>query len=343
MTGGVESPATGGATQPAARKGEGIDVAVLVVSCDRYADLWRPFFELFGKRWPDCPFPVFLGSNERTFAHPSVRPVMVGPDRDWSSNLQAMLSLLEAEYVILMLEDFLLTRRVDTSRVMSLASLVRERQLGSLRLVPYHSPFDLPGEPIPGVAGVTRVAHGHPYRVSAQAAIWRTDVLERHLIAGASPWEFELLGSMQSEEFGDEFWEVTEPVLWYEQAIEKGRWKPSGLAICADAGVSVDLTARPRFTEEELRAHFAEAERGVLRFARYHEALSHFRRGERRQGARVALRSLVADPAAAKMWGLLAFGLAGKRGTAWLERQNRRLKLNRGRRSLRAGGERSPG
>ena len=40
-------------------------VTLLVPSCDRYADLWPPFFALLRRQWPDCPFPVVVGSNHR--------------------------------------------------------------------------------------------------------------------------------------------------------------------------------------------------------------------------------------------------------------------------------------
>lgn len=47
--------------------GRAADVAVVVASCDAYADLWEPFFRLFRRYWPDCPYPVYLGSNFRTY------------------------------------------------------------------------------------------------------------------------------------------------------------------------------------------------------------------------------------------------------------------------------------
>ena len=34
--------------------------AILIVSCDKYSDLWDPFFKLFFKFWPDCPFNIYL-------------------------------------------------------------------------------------------------------------------------------------------------------------------------------------------------------------------------------------------------------------------------------------------
>jgi hypothetical protein len=33
-------------------------IAIPVVSCDKYSDLWQPFFALFDRFWPDCPLDI---------------------------------------------------------------------------------------------------------------------------------------------------------------------------------------------------------------------------------------------------------------------------------------------
>lgn len=38
-------------------------IAVLIVSCDKYSDLWDPFLRAFDRYWPDCPFTVSLLSS----------------------------------------------------------------------------------------------------------------------------------------------------------------------------------------------------------------------------------------------------------------------------------------
>src|SRR5438874_1592741 len=65
------------------------DVPVLVVSCDRYADLWRPFFELFWRRWPDFAGEIHLGSNYATYDHPRVQALRVGDDVTWAGSLMS--------------------------------------------------------------------------------------------------------------------------------------------------------------------------------------------------------------------------------------------------------------
>ena len=63
------------------------ETALLVVSCDNYRDAWEPFFTLLFKYWPECPYPVFLGSNKQTYKDNRITPIMIGEDIDYSSNL----------------------------------------------------------------------------------------------------------------------------------------------------------------------------------------------------------------------------------------------------------------
>ncbi len=80
--------------------------SILVVSCDRYRDLWAPFFTLFQRYWPDCDMPVYLGANFVQAEFAGVRTLKAGDDESWSKGLRFFLENIQTEYVLLMLEDF---------------------------------------------------------------------------------------------------------------------------------------------------------------------------------------------------------------------------------------------
>ena len=65
-------------------------VTLLVPSCDRYADVWAPFFALLRRNWPACPFRVVVASNHLPCSEPGVEPLCIGEDIDWSRGLRAM-------------------------------------------------------------------------------------------------------------------------------------------------------------------------------------------------------------------------------------------------------------
>src|SRR5258706_10429746 len=81
------------------------DVTILVLSCDKYRDLWKPFFYCFRKYWKNCPYPVYLGSNTLSYEDRKIQTILSGPDKDWSSSLLSILKKIETPYIFLWLDD----------------------------------------------------------------------------------------------------------------------------------------------------------------------------------------------------------------------------------------------
>lgn len=298
---------------------------VLVVSCDPYADLWRPFFDLFWRRWPDCRGPVYLGSNFVAFDDPRVRPLLVGKDVTWASSLRAMLDRIQSEYVILMLEDFFLMETVDNARVEGLADVAIAERVGCLRLYSIYPPE----HPVAGHSDLGAFEPGDWWRITAQAAIWRVDTLRQLLLPGFSAWDFELVGSQMSDFMPDRIWGVKTPALVYDHAVEKGKWRPQGLAICRAAGIDVDPSTRGAFTPEELQRHEAAGVDSARVAIRKIEAIRSFRKGQRMSGLRNVAWCLRAQPFSAQLWAIGVAGLLGPRPMEWLQRLDVRAKIAR--------------
>lgn len=248
------------------------EAAILVVSCDAYSDLWRPFFQLFRRHWPDCPFPVFLGSNHQMCPESGVTSICVGEDVSWADNLRRMLDQVPFPRIILFLEDFLLVRQVDTARIRSLVKMASDEQPACLRLYP-HPP---PSRQVRRKPGVGEIRRGDDYRVSTQVAVWDVKVLKALAWSGFSAWNFEIIGSLASNEMDAKFWSVYEPALDYRNGVWRGRWLPEGLDICSETRVDVDLGVRGVLNSEELE-HSQIGLRGIVR-ALLPDSLSHYRR-----------------------------------------------------------------
>ena len=286
-------------------------VPILVVSCDRYRDVWRPFFTLFFRRWPDCPFPVHLGTNHEHYDDPRVTTLNIGDDLSWASGVLSMLDALGSEYVMVFLEDFFLTEAVDTRRVVQLVELAQSRRSGCMRFAA-GPPLALPPtRPLQGHEGVGVIDPGEPWRVSAQIAVWRTDVLRRLLVPGLNAWQFEQLGTPLSERFPEEFLGLYEPAIHYLQGIEKGKWKSEGLAIFESIGEPVDLSARGFFTDEELGRHYAVHAAASSAYEPRLEAESLFLAGRRSAAVRAWKRYWRANRSSLRGYVVLLAGLLG--------------------------------
>jgi hypothetical protein len=282
------------------------------------------FFQVFRRYWPDCPFRVFLGTNHLGWDDPGVTVIRTGADTSWAAGVLRMLDALDTEHVILFLEDFLLQESVRSSEIMRLVRDGLEADVGCVRLSPLPAPSPPPPHPMRDRPWLGVVPRGTLYRVSAQPAIWRTDVLRRYLVPGFTPWEFELLGTQMSEFTEDTFWGPYEPAIVYDHAIEKGLWRDVGLEICRRAGVAVDLGARgrqPAGVDRDAWSHGPDANVGRLR------AVAAFGAGRRFDGIRSVGPLLARRPWATQLWAISAFGMMGPRAFAWLRRQNLRRRI----------------
>jgi hypothetical protein len=222
-----------------------VPAALLVVSCDAYQDLWEPFFTLLFRYWTDCPFRIYLGSNYLKYPDRRVEPLAIGEDRDWSSNLLQMLELMPAGGVLLLQEDFLIDRPVQTERVTRLIEYADVKQAACLRLMPIPGPDRMCADN----PDVGEIGKGADYRVSLQAAWWRKESLAAVARAGESPWQFEHLGSRRSNDLAAPFLSLREgteyPLDYYTTAVLRGYWEPGAVALCRREHIPVDLKRRP--------------------------------------------------------------------------------------------------
>lgn len=180
-------------------------VAILVVSCDAYRDLWEPFFQCFFKYWPDCPYPIYLGANSATYPDVRVNALIIGPDVDYASNLIAMLQRIEEPWVILWIEDRVLAAAVETTRITRLVAAAQERKAGFVKLIASH-PFAIPDDPSQEIGEIPK---GTRYRVCMTVGLWNKQVLLRLLRPGETAWQIERQGSKRSNDFTEGFWSLS--------------------------------------------------------------------------------------------------------------------------------------
>lgn len=226
--------------------------AILITSCDAFEDCWGPYAHGLHKYWPDCPFPVFLITNEKTFSDPSITSLRISPDRGWARNLRQAMDAVDAEILLYSHEDFWLSALVDTAEILDFAEHVAAGRADYIRLYPAPGP-DRPfaADPRLGV-----LADNAPYRTSLQTALWRKSVLQDLLRDDESCWGFELDGTPRSRNYGERFLCVqtkkaapgrNRPIgLHYVcTAINKGRWATEAVDYANREGLEIDFSNRP--------------------------------------------------------------------------------------------------
>lgn len=195
-------------------------VAVLVNSCDKYADIWPVFFHLFFKYWPDCPYPVFLGTNEKSYDDPRVTTLRVGPDKSWADSTMAMVAMLPATNLLWFLDDYLLWETVSTPEITDLYSRFLKLQANYLRLSPDGGSDQL--KPVIDEK-LLELLPGGGYRTSLDIAFWNREMLLKLLKSGESPWDMESVGGQRSDRYNG-FYATRSIIFQRTNGLERGKW-----------------------------------------------------------------------------------------------------------------------
>lgn len=172
---------------------------VFVITSDYYRWALAPFAHLFNTYWSALQPVVIAGFAKPPVALPKnfnfhqIAPQNY-PANKWSNGLIEFLLSVDDEHFVLMLEDYWLTRTVDTRGVSLCHDLMKDR--------PNILRFDLTddrqysGKKIErggyGSYDIIETPHGTPYQMSTQAGIWNRKLMLELLEPDKTAWEVEI-------------------------------------------------------------------------------------------------------------------------------------------------------
>lgn len=222
-------------------------VAVLVSSCDRFFDAWRPFAAFWRRHWPAdrLPWPVFLVTNHLPVRSDWLTPLPVGADRGWSDNLRLVLNRIDVDYLLYLQEDYFPTGPPDADQLAGLVARMAAEAVDVLCLRAMPPSYGAEAWPrVPGRDGsLCEVPAGSPWRGRLQAAFWRRTALQAALRPGESAWDFEARAAERLRSL--RAWTVTgqgtgaNALPYLASAIVRGLWTPEARRLCAEANVPI--------------------------------------------------------------------------------------------------------
>ena len=227
-------------------------LAIVVQSCDKYYDLWDPFYKMFFKYWSDCPFPIYHVSESKTYDHQSVKPFITGMDVEWSGRLKMALNEIKEPYVLLLLDDYILIKKVNNEKIENCIRTLEETKAALLRLVPVPGPT----MDYADYENIGLIDKKKEYSISTQATIWDTKVLQDFLIDSETVWDFELKGTERADSILKNFLGIKKqkginriesgdyPYTYICTAVYKGKWMREAIKYLKKEKIYPDTTYR---------------------------------------------------------------------------------------------------
>lgn len=178
------------------------------MTSDKYLDALRPFMWLWNRYvasdWQQEN--IICGYTAPSFPlTPGFKFYSIGKFEDypidkWSDGLLKVLDNVADDVFMLMLEDYWITRKVNTQAIEILCDYMRQ--------FTYTVKIDLCGDRLYAHGADTSYGSvsyldlvksmpGSPYHMSLMAGLWNRDLMKQVIIPDETPWQIELAGTMR--------------------------------------------------------------------------------------------------------------------------------------------------
>ncbi len=233
------------------------DVTLVVSSCDKYSDLWDPFFTLLKKYWdPDMPIVLVTESRPYSFEGLDIRTLDLyqpGEIPPWSELQMKALEQIDTDFVLFMLDDFFLEAPVQQEKIAECAEWMKQDP----SIACFNFTQVMPGQNLPcGYPGFELRPQRGEYRLNCQTALWRRETLLHDMRPHENPWVFETLGSRRSFRYKDQKFYSALPdnhTFTYDVqgggALNRGKWNERAAELIKREGLDVDIEKRGINTE----------------------------------------------------------------------------------------------
>lgn len=217
------------------------DFAIVILSFDGYSDLWEYFFKFFNMYWPDCPYKLYLVTNNKDVDFNNVIVIKTGDEISWSNRTRIALSKISAKYVLLLLEDYFIGKEVsnhDFNKIVAKILLNKYRYYRLNRNPPPRGRIDKS-------INAYEINENEEYGINLQPALWNKDFLINLLGNGNySAWEFEINQLKKTYVLSKKHMEGcyvdNSNVFIIYNGVLKGKWIPGTLKYYRNQGSVID-------------------------------------------------------------------------------------------------------
>ncbi len=177
------------------------NMTMLILSCDKFSDLWDGNVKLLEQNWPDRDMETYIVTDASTDKeYRDIKIIAAGTDREWSERLAFALQSVKTDYVFITLDDYFLVEKVNNSSIVALTDMMDEESIDYVRL--FKRPKRATREELPGYTGVKRVDITCNYSVNLYSGIWKKEFIEYCVKKPLNAWEFEVSLHKCAEEYG---------------------------------------------------------------------------------------------------------------------------------------------
>lgn len=226
-------------------------LAILMLSCDKYSDLWDDFFNLKERFWPDCPYHCYLATDTKEYHRDGVETIHFGNIRTWSICAAKAIEQIKEPYIALFLEDAFICKTIDTSIVEENLQLFIDKKMDFLTME--RNRMEKALSPEDQVAPhIWRIYRHRKYGIDTSAAIWDKEFFRKALVKeDCNAWQFEVNYCKEAETEeglqGEIFFDDRQPFnISPVEVVRVGKLNPLAINYFHKLGYDIDTSKREK-------------------------------------------------------------------------------------------------
>ncbi len=225
------------------------NIAWVVFSFDGYSDLWDTQFTLLDRYCYDISMKRYLVTQNLDFHWNKLNILHTELNNDWCSRAIEALNKVDEDYVIFLLDDFVVTKKIDLEKLEQVYRNIINKNILYYKFKTRF--FSLKYSKEERIDKYTySIDEKRKYGISLQPSIWNKKYFIRLLMLnlGGTPWDFEKFFNNDINFFYtyDKMKHIFDSrnILNIEQTVIQGKYFPYAKRIFKKNNISVDFANR---------------------------------------------------------------------------------------------------
>lgn len=177
------------------------NMTMLILSCNKFSDLWDGHIKLLEQNWQDRDIKTLIVTDSPSNkSYPGIEILSAGTEVEWSDRLAFALKHVDTEYVFVTLDDYFLIKKVNDHSIVSLIKMMEKENIDYVRLFP--KPERATKEELSGYSNIHKIDNNIPYCVNLYSGIWKKAFLESTCKTSETAWLYEVSLSKCARDYG---------------------------------------------------------------------------------------------------------------------------------------------
>ena len=220
---------------------------IVVMSCDKNKDLWKPFYHCMEKYWANHPEIIY---STESIKNPYYKTICRNlPIEQWTRRVYETIKDLPCKNILLMVDDLFMRDNVDNDFIWSLQSYLDKPRVAALN---FEFQFDKGDVPIDKLVSLR--SYNGKFKVSCMCQMWRKSAMLDLFNCDKDPWRFEKDNNAKNYNFliskNGDFLNWGKPKDRWQWGIVKGKWTQETKDFFDKENIEVDYSQRGFYEEK---------------------------------------------------------------------------------------------